>query len=241
MTPTAALLIIGNEILSGRTRDSNTAYLGTELAAKGILLSEVRIVRDDQAAIIAALDALRAAYDYVVTSGGIGPTHDDITAEAVAKAFGTQLELNAEARALLASRYSEAELTPARLKMAHIPKGAGLIPNPVSQAPGFRLGNVFVMAGVPRIFAAMVDAIKAELADGTPLLSRTLTLDVREGDLADGLAALQADFPDLELGSYPSFGDGRPKVAVVARGTDADRLRLAMDRVARLAPVLETP
>ncbi|CAA7622999.1 molybdopterin-binding protein [Magnetospirillum sp. SS-4] len=234
----AAVLVIGNEILSGRTRDANVQYLGTQLAELGIVLAEVRIIRDDTAAIVEALNALRARHAYVFTSGGIGPTHDDITSAAVARAFGVALARDPEAVARLRSRYGEDELNAARLKMADIPEGAALIDNPVSQAPGFRLGNVFVMAGVPRILQAMFDGVRAGLAGGPPQVSRSLTLAVREGDLAEGLALLQSAHPHVEIGSYPTFADGCSRVGVVARGVDAGELERVMDGVRVLAATL---
>lgn len=234
----AAILVIGNEILSGRTQDTNVAYLGRELAARGVTLAEVRIVRDDRAAIIAALDALRAGHDYVFTSGGIGPTHDDITAEAVAAAFGVALERNEEAVRRLLTRIPAAEMNAARLKMAHVPAGAELIDNPVSAAPGFRIGNVFVMAGVPRILQAMFDGIRHTLAEGPPQLSASLTLRVREGDLAEGLSQIQDRHPQVEIGSYPTFTDGGSRVSVVARAVDARELEQVMAEARELAAAL---
>ena len=234
----AAILVIGNEILSGRTQDANVAYLGKELAARGITLAEVRIVRDDQAAIIAALNALRATYTYVFTSGGIGPTHDDITSATVAKTFGVALERNPEAVRRLQSRYGEGELNAARLKMAEIPAGATLIDNSISQAPGFRLDNVFVMAGVPSILRAMFDGIRQTLAEGPPQHSRSVTLSVREGDLAEGLSLIQDNHPEVDVGSYPSFTEGRSLVTIVARGTDIGRLDQVMAETRALAAEL---
>jgi len=234
----AAILVIGNEILSGRTQDANVAYLGKELAARGITLAEVRIVRDDQPAIIAALDALRASHTYVFTSGGIGPTHDDITSAAVARAFGVPLERNPEAVRRLQSRYGDGELNAARLKMAEIPVGAQLVDNPISQAPGFRMGNVFVMAGVPSILRAMFEGIRHTLAEGPPQISRSVTLAVREGDLAEGLTRIQDRHPEVEVGSYPSFTEGRSLVTIVARGTDAGRLDSVMAETRVLAAEL---
>ncbi len=234
----AAILVIGNEILSGRTQDANVAYLGKELAARGITLSEVRIVRDDQPAIVAALDALRTSHTYVFTSGGIGPTHDDITSAAIARAFGVPLERNPEAVRRLQSRYGDGELNAARLKMAEIPVGAQLVDNPVSQAPGFRMANVFVMAGVPSILRAMFEGIRHTLAEGPPHLSRSVTLAVREGDLAEGLTRIQDRHPEVEVGSYPSFTEGRSLVTIVARGTDAGRLDGVMAETRVLAAEL---
>lgn len=237
----AAILVIGNEILSGRTQDANVAFLGKELAARGITLAEVRIVRDDRAAIIAALDALRAAHTYVFTSGGIGPTHDDITSEAVAAAFGVPLARDSEAVRRLQSRYGDGELNAARLKMADVPAGASLIDNPVSQAPGFRIGNVFVMAGVPVVLRAMFESVRHTLAEGPAVLSASVTMTAREGDIADGLTAIQDRHPRVEVGSYPSFNDGRPLVAIVARGTDAAELERVMAETRELAARLGAP
>ncbi|EME71154.1 nucleotide-utilizing enzyme [Paramagnetospirillum caucaseum] len=234
----AAILVIGNEILSGRTQDANVAFLGKELAARGVTLSEVRIVRDDQAAIVAALDALRSSHTYVFTSGGIGPTHDDITSAAVAKAFGVALERDPEAVRRLQNRYGEGELNAARLKMAEIPAGAELVDNPISQAPGFRLGNVFVMAGIPAILRAMFEGIRHTLAEGPPQVSRSVTLTVREGDLAEGLGRIQDRHPEVDVGSYPSFTDGRSLVTIVARGTDPGRLDSVMSETRALAAEL---
>jgi molybdenum cofactor synthesis domain-containing protein len=237
----AAILVIGNEILSGRTQDANVAFLGKELAARGITLAEVRIIRDDRAAIIAALDALRAAHTYVFTSGGIGPTHDDITSEAVAAAFGVPLARDPEAVRRLQSRYGDGELNAARLKMADVPAGASLIDNPVSQAPGFRIGNVFVMAGVPVVLRAMFESVRHTLAEGPAVLSASVTMTAREGDIADGLTAIQDRHPRVEVGSYPSFNDGRPLVAIVARGTDAAELERVMAETRELAARLGAP
>lgn len=237
----AAILVIGNEILSGRTKDANVAYLGAELAARGITLAEVRIVRDDQAAIVSALNALRASHSYVFTSGGIGPTHDDITSAAVAKAFGVPLVRDREAVRRLQERYGEGELNAARLKMAEIPQGAELIDNPVSAAPGFRIGNVLVMAGVPRILQAMFDGIRHTLAGGAAQLSLSISLSVREGDLAEGLARIQDRHARVEVGSYPTFSEGRSQVAIVARGTKPAELDRVVAEVRALAAELGAP
>lgn len=231
----AAILVIGNEILSGRTRDANIQFLATELGTLGIPLSEVRIVRDDTADIVAALDALRSRYTYVFTSGGIGPTHDDITSAAVAAAFGVELVRDAEAVRRLALRHRGDDLNAARLKMADIPAGASLIDNPISQAPGFRIGNVFVLAGVPSILQAMFDWLKPALAAGAPLRSRTVTMAVREGDLAEQLAAIQSRHPEVEIGSYPTFAEDGPRVSIVARGAQVAALAQVADEVRALA------
>lgn len=230
MNPTAAMLVIGDEILSGRTRDANMHHLAGELTAVGIDLREVRIVSDVQGAIVAALNALRAEFDHVFTSGGIGPTHDDITADAVGVAFGVAVDVRADARALLADYYAREgkELNAARLRMARIPEGAALIDNPVSIAPGFSIGNVHVMAGVPRVFQAMVASVLPGLTGGQPLLSRTLQMMRGEGDLAAPLALVAASFPDLSFGSYPFQKDGVYGANLVIRGADEARLAEAL-------------
>lgn len=225
---TAALVIIGNEVLSGRTRDANTAFLGARLNALGVRLVEVRIVRDDFAAIAEAVNALRARVDYVFTTGGIGPTHDDITAEAIARAFGVALIEHPEAIARLSRHYAASDFTPARRRMANAPDGATLIDNPVSAAPGFRMENVFVLAGVPKIMQAMFDGIAHELTGGAPLLARTIRTNLPEGRIAGRLATLQQAFPDVEIGSYPHMNARGPNVRVVLRATDRDRLDAAV-------------
>ena len=235
--PTAAILVIGDEILSGRTRDANMHYLAGELATKGIDLKEARIVPDVQDAIVAALNALRARYDHVFTSGGIGPTHDDITADAVAAAFGLPLHVRDDARDLLARHYDRSglEFNEARMRMARIPEGAVLIDNPISTAPGFSLENVHVMAGVPNIFQAMVASLLPRLTGGRPLLSQTLRIERGEGSVAKPLAALAAEFDDLSFGSYPFIQNGAYGTNIVVRGTDAGRLDAAIARLAAMA------
>lgn len=234
--PTAAMLVIGDEILSGRTRDSNTHFLAGELTARGIRLMEVRVVADDQPAIIAAVNALRGVWDHVFTSGGIGPTHDDITAGAMATAFGVPITHRADAMALLTAHYDRAGLpfNDARQRMARIPDGATLIENPVSIAPGFTLGNVHVMAGVPRIFEAMVAGVLPTLTSGDPLLSQSLRVDRGEGEIAGPFAALAAAYPDLSMGSYPFTAGGAYGTNLVIRGTDPTRLTAAMARLKSL-------
>lgn len=236
--PTAAMLVIGDEILSGRTRDANMYYLAGELTLHGITLTEVRVVADDNAAIIAAVNALRATCDHVFTSGGIGPTHDDITADAIAGAFEVPITIRDDARALLQAHYDRAgqEFNAARQRMARIPDGAVLIDNPISTAPGFSLGNVHVMAGVPNIFQAMLASLLPTLTGGQPLLSQSLRVNRGEGDIAAGFAALAAEFPDLGMGSYPFTKDGAYGTNLVIRGTDAGRINLAMTRLAALYP-----
>lgn len=236
--PTAAILIIGDEILSGRTRDANMHFLAGELTRIGIDLKEVRVVADDMAAIGAAVNALRASYVHVFTSGGIGPTHDDITAEAIARAFGMEIHVREDARAILAAHYDRAglEFNAARLRMARIPEGATLIENPISAAPGFSLGNVHVMAGVPDIFKAMVASLLPRLTGGRPVLSQTLRIDRGEGMVAGPLGALAAEFADLSFGSYPFIQNGAYGTNIVVRGTDAARIGAAIGRLAALFP-----
>ncbi|EPX87530.1 putative nucleotide-utilizing enzyme related to molybdopterin-biosynthesis enzyme MoeA [Rubellimicrobium thermophilum DSM 16684] len=238
MNPTAAILIIGDEILSGRTRDSNMHFLAQELARVGIDLCEARIVPDRMQAIVRAVRELSAAHDHLFTSGGIGPTHDDITADAVAEALGRPLSVREDARAILQAHYDRSgiPLNEARLRMARIPEGAELIENPVSAAPGFSVGNVHVMAGVPRIFEAMVASLLPRLTGGTPLLSQSLRILRGEGEIAGPLAALAADYPDLSFGSYPFQQDGAYGAHVVIRGADGARVGEAMTRLAALFP-----
>ncbi len=236
--PTAAMLVIGDEILSGRTRDSNMHFLAQEFTKHGIDLREARMVSDDHAAIVGALNALRAQYDTVVTSGGIGPTHDDITADAVAEAFGVSIGIRDDARALLQAHYDRqgSEFNAARQRMARIPDTAILIENPVSIAPGFTIGNVHVMAGVPAVFQAMVASVLPTLTGGEPLLSQTLRIQRGEGDIAGPLSDLAEEFADLQFGSYPFQKDGVYGANVVCRGTDGARIDAAMTRLAALFP-----
>jgi molybdenum cofactor synthesis domain-containing protein len=231
--PTAAMLVIGDEILSGRTRDANMHYLAQELTKVGIDLREVRIVSDDRDAIVAALNALRADHDHVVTSGGIGPTHDDITADCIAQAFGVSIDVRDDASALLQAFYDSRgiEFNDARKRMARIPNGAALIENPVSIAPGFTLGNVHVMAGVPSVFQAMVASVIPTLTGGAPILSQTLRVDRGEGDIAGPLGAIAVQFPDLSFGSYPFQKDGAYGSNVVVRGSDGALVDAAIKRL----------
>ncbi len=230
-TVTACLLIIGNEILSGRTKDANLAFLGARLNALGVRLREARVIPDDQAVIVAAVNETRAAFDYVFTTGGIGPTHDDITAEAVAKAFDVPLIENPEARATLEAYYPAGELNEGRLRMARTPEGASLIGNPVSAAPGFQIGNVFVMAGIPSIMQAMFESLRHRLVGGRPLLSRALSVGLPESVLSGGLGALQERYPDVEMGSYPFHRKGFFGVTMVLRSTDEGRLAAAAEEL----------
>ncbi|MBE1297612.1 competence/damage-inducible protein A [Phycobacter azelaicus] len=233
--PTAAMLVIGDEILSGRTRDSNMYFLAGELTKHGIDLKEVRVVSDDEEAIISGVTALSEAHDHVFTSGGIGPTHDDITADCIAKAFGAHLDVREDARAILQEHYDKSgtELNAARLRMARIPDGAGLIENPVSAAPGFSIKNVHVMAGVPSVFEAMVASVLPTLTGGSPLLSQTLRVMRGEGEIAGHLSALAADFTDLSIGCYPFQKDGAFGANVVVRGADGAQVDAAVTRLAR--------
>ncbi len=222
---TAGLLIIGDEILSGRTKDKNIGYIAEYLTATGIDLREVRVVPDVEDEIVAGLNALRARYTHVFTTGGIGPTHDDITADAVATAFGVPIAVDERAVAMLLERIPKAALNEARLRMARIPKGAELIPNSVSKAPGFSIGNVHVMAGVPQIMHAMLDAITPRLATGRKMLSRSIDAGVKEGDLGGPFAAVQKRFPDVSMGSYPRFDEGVGfTTTLVLRSRDESRL-----------------
>lgn len=224
---TAALLVIGDEILSGRTKDKNIGTIADHLTGIGIRLSQVRVVPDEEEEIVAALNALRPRYDYVFTTGGIGPTHDDITADAVAKAFDVSIDVDPRAVAMMLERFPQSDLTPARLRMARIPDGADLIANDISKAPGFFIGNVIVMAGVPKIMEAMLRAVTPRLRTGARLLSLTIDAQTREGNIAPVLAAAQVAFPDVQMGSYPYDEKGRYGALLVLRSTEAERLDAA--------------
>ncbi|MEO8756370.1 MAG: molybdopterin-binding protein [Devosia sp.] len=224
--PTAALVVIGDEILSGRTKDVNigaTADFCTDLA---IDLMEVRVVADIEDEIVAAVNAVRARYTYVFTTGGIGPTHDDITADAIAKAFGVALAIHPEARAAMEERWKERgiEVNEARLRMARIPEGASLIRNSISAAPGFRIGNVNVMAGVPTIMRAMLESVAPTLKGGRKVHSITIQSRVGEGNIGTPFAAIAAAFPDVKMGSYPRMGEGTVMTELVLRSSDEARL-----------------
>lgn len=236
--PTAAMLVIGDEILSGRTRDSNAHHLANELTARGIDLREIRIVSDDREAIVVAVKALSAAHDHVFTSGGIGPTHDDITADCIAAAFGVNIGVREDAAALLSAHYARqgTEFNEARQRMARIPDGATLIENPVSIAPGFTMKNVHVMAGVPSVFTAMVASILPTLTGGAHLLSQTLRIDRPESDIAGPLGELAKQYPNLSMGSYPFVKDGAYGSNIVIRGTDGSEVDEAIAKLALLFP-----
>lgn len=231
--PTAAMLVIGDEILSGRTRDSNMHHLAGQLTEAGIDLCEARMIADDPEAIKSAVQTLAQTYDHVFTSGGIGPTHDDITADCIAAAFDRAIDIRADARAILAQHYKRAgtELNAARLRMARIPDGATLIENPVSAAPGFQVENVYVMAGVPAVFQAMVASVLPTLTGGAPLISKTLRVDRGEGDIAGPLGALAQEYPDLSMGSYPFQKDGKYGAHLVIRGTHEAQIDAVMAKL----------
>jgi molybdenum cofactor synthesis domain-containing protein len=226
---TAALLVIGDEILSGRTKDKNIGHVADHLTAIGIQLREVRIVPDDEAEIIAAVNALRARYTYLFTTGGIGPTHDDITADSVAKAFGVGIDIDERALKPMLAYFEKrgVEATPARLRMARIPFGAELVENSVSIAPGFMLGNVIVMAGIPAIMQVMLDAATKYLKTGKKMLSAAIDLYRPEGEIAALFGDLQQRYPDVPMGSYPFYRDGKPGTQLVLRSTEPDRLAQA--------------
>ncbi len=239
---TASILIIGNEILSGRTQDANLAYIAKGLNEVGVTLREARVIPDVEATIIATVNELRANYDYLFTTGGIGPTHDDITSECIAKAFGVKWVLHPEAHRHFLNFYQPSELNEARMRMATTPEGASLVYNPVSRAPGFRMGNVYVFAGIPRVMQGMFDGIKGELKGGKPMLSRTVATALPEGILAKGLGEIQNRFEDIEIGSYPVMRRGSFGVNLVLRGRDEARLVVATTEVAAMVRALgDTP
>jgi molybdenum cofactor synthesis domain-containing protein len=240
-TVTAGLLVIGDEILSGRTKDVNIAATAEFCTELGIELREVRVVADVTDDIVEALNALRARYTYIFTTGGIGPTHDDITADAVAKAFGVALPIHAEARAMLEARWKQTgtEVNEARLRMARIPEGADLIVNAVSAAPGFRIGNVHVMAGVPIIMESMLEAILPTLKGGKKVLSMTVPARVGEGNIGGPLGQLQLEYPDVKMGSYPQMGAGYVRTELVLRSADEARLVEAAAKVQAMVDVAE--
>ncbi|MBV8973299.1 MAG: competence/damage-inducible protein A [Sphingomonadaceae bacterium] len=220
---TAALVVIGDEILSGRTQDANLAYLAKWLGLQGIRLKEARVVADDTAAIVDAVNALRAAHDYLFTTGGIGPTHDDITVDAIAAAFGVEVVHHPDAVRVLTDYYGD-RLTDARLRMARVPAGAELIANARTKAPGIRIGNVFIMAGVPAITQSMLEALDGQLPGGRPVLSATVAAWTAESRVAATLAAVEKAHPGVQIGSYPFWRDGRTGANFVVRSVDRDLL-----------------
>ncbi|MEM7565635.1 MAG: molybdopterin-binding protein [Pseudomonadota bacterium] len=240
-TPTAAVLVIGDEVLSGRVKDTNIGTIADYLALLGIDLDEARIVPDRQDRIVEALNALRARNTYVFTTGGIGPTHDDITADAVAAAFGVPIDHHPDAVAMLRERYQGDDLNAARLRMARIPEGASLVPNPITKAPGFRIGNVIVMAGVPAIMRAMLDAVGPTLARGVVPDLRQIEAPLKEGDVAGPLAALDKRHAGVLIGSYPRFDGERYAVLITLRGRDTGLLDAAESDVRDLLQSLEDP
>ena len=232
----AALIIIGNEILSGRTQDANIKFIAEKLMTRGVALAEIRVVPDIAEKIVKTVNELRAEVDYVFTTGGIGPTHDDITAENIAAAFGVKLYSHPEAKRVM-EEYYKGEWNPARLKMTMIPEGAELVQNPVSGAPGFVIGNVYVMAGVPRIMQGMMESILPMLREGAKIISRTVCCSLRESVIAQALTDLQARYTDVDIGSYPHYRDGPGSLNLVLRSVDAGRLDAA---VAELAEIVRT-
>lgn len=225
---TAGLMVIGDEILSGRTKDKNIGYIAEFLTNIGVDLREVRVVPDIEEEIVSALNALRHRYTYVFTTGGIGPTHDDITADCVAKAFGVALPFHPEAVAIMQKRFGSDHLNEARMRMTRIPEGGELIPNKVSGAPGFRIGNVYVMAGIPSVMQAMMDEIAPGLKTSARMLSETIRADAREGDVGTPLGEIAKAHPDVSIGSYPFFDDNqRPNTNIVVRSRDASKLAAA--------------
>ncbi|MEQ1611250.1 MAG: molybdopterin-binding protein [Hyphomicrobiaceae bacterium] len=226
---TAAILVIGDEILSGRTKDKNIGYIAEHCTNIGIQLKEVRVVPDEEDEVVAAVNGLRAKYTYVFTTGGIGPTHDDITADCIAKAFGVGIDVDPRALALLKPYYEKRnlELTPGRLRMARIPDGASLIDNSISIAPGFMVENVITMAGVPNIMQVMLDAVTPRLKTGRKMHTRSIDLNFPEGAIAEMFGAHQKDFPDVPMGSYPTIRDNKPCTQLVLRSTDEGKLAAA--------------
>ncbi len=236
---TAAVLVIGDEILSGRTQDVNTRYIANYLAQIGVDLREARVVPDDEAEIVAAVNALRARYTYVFTTGGIGPTHDDITADAIARAFGVEIGEDPRAIAMLRERFSEEELNPARRRMARIPKGAELVPNAASKAPGFWIGNVIVMAGVPMIMQSMMDTVGPRLKAGARVLVETIDAGaIPEGSYAKGLEEIARAHESVSIGSYPNFSSQGLRNQIVLRSRDAVSLVSATQGVRALLAAL---
>lgn len=227
---TAALLVIGDEILSGRTKDKNIGAVADRMTQIGIRLREVRVVPDEEAEIVAAVNALRARYTYLFTTGGIGPTHDDITADSIAKAFGVAIGIDPRARALMQASCDArgVELTQARLRMARLPQGSELVDNPISIAPGFMIGNVVVMAGIPDVMRVMLDAVTPKLKTGAKVHSDAIKVHRPESQIADLFAEHQRVYPDIAMSSYPALVDGKPVVDLVLRGTDTGRLQEAM-------------
>ena len=230
---TAAVLIIGNEILSGRTQDTNLAYLAKKLNEYGIQIRQARVVPDVERDIVDAVNALRRSHDYVFTTGGIGPTHDDITADCIAAAFGVDLVISPEIAAILERRPAPPEIMAVRMRMARIPRGGGLIDNPLGP-PGFTIGNVYVMAGIPRVMQQMVDSLAGKLRRGVTVRSRSVTAFLAESQVAKQLGQIQDEFPTIDLGSYPFQREGRYGTTLVMRGTDDAALEATLSAVSRM-------
>ena len=236
----AALIIIGNEILSGRTQDKNLSYLANWLNEIGIQLSEVRVIRDEEKVIIDTVNHLRSEYDYVFTTGGIGPTHDDITSLSIARAFGVELEVNDKALSILKEYYKDGELTEARMKMTMIPVGAELVDNPVSKAPGFKMDNVFVMAGIPSIMQGMLEGARMFLKGGDVVKSMSIDVFTPESNVAQALTDLQKKYNDVEIGSYPFSKDNRFGTTLVMRSSDEKRLQQCDEELKELMKEYDT-
>jgi len=236
----AALIIIGNEILSGRTQDKNLSYLANWLNEIGIQLSEVRVIRDEEKVIIDTVNHLRSEYNYVFTTGGIGPTHDDITSLSIARAFGVELEVNDKALAILKEYYKDGELTEARMKMTMIPVGAELVDNPVSKAPGFKMDNVFVMAGIPSIMQGMLEGARMFLKGGDVVKSMSIDVFTPESNVAQALTDLQKKYNDVEIGSYPFSKDNRFGTTLVMRSSDEKRLHQCDEELKELMKEYDT-
>ena len=239
---TAALIVIGDEILSGRTQDKNIAQIASFLGIQGIRLKEVRVVADETPAIVEAVNALRARNDYLFTTGGIGPTHDDITVDAIAEALGVAVVIHPDARAILDAYYeTRGGITEARLRMARVPQGADLIPNRYTGAPGIRHGNLFIMAGVPQITAGMLDALSGTLEGGAVLQSETVGCWVQESEVADLLGITERAHPGCQIGSYPFWKDGRTGANFVIRSTDAEMLAACSRALVEALEAIERP
>ena len=236
----AALIIIGNEILSGRTQDKNLSYLANWLNEIGIQLSEVRVIRDEEKVIIDTVNHLRSEYDYVFTTGGIGPTHDDITSLSIARAFGVELEVNDKALSILKEYYKDGELTEARMKMTMIPVGAELVDNPVSKAPGFKMDNVFVMAGIPSIMQGMLEGARRFLKGGDVVKSMSIDVFTPESNVAQALTDLQKKYIDVEIGSYPFSKDNRFGTTLVMRSSNEKRLQQCDEELKELMKEYDT-
>ncbi len=227
----SAILIIGNEILSGRTQDTNTSTLATWLNSIGVKVEEVRVVPDDEKIIIKTLNLLRSSYDYVFTTGGIGPTHDDITAQSISKAFGIKYEIHKEAFKILEAYYKPGEFNEGRQKMAWMPENANLILNPTSGAPGFSVENVFSLPGVPSILKSMLGGLKNTIVGGEPIKSLTISLRTVESEIANSLTKVQNDNQDVEIGSYPFFHAGKLGVSIVIRSEDQNKIDICNSQI----------